>query len=358
MQKKEDFLKNIEDFAEAFIGTEKNFQIFASEKIINDAVWGTHRFEPFELSVISLPIIQRLRQIRQMGFVNYVYPSALHSRFEHTLGTAILAEKLFFSSKKKGEKFLDDKDLINIRLSALLHDIGHCLFSHSSELLYGDLLTPFIEDEKFEADPKPHEYLTYRLIKTKAFSNFFSFISNKYRISIDQAEVANFVIGSPSSETNRFKSSIINGAFDADKLDYIYRDSRFSGLPLLLDLDRLMHEIAISDFREIRSDIEIKDLTIGISGVSSLEQIIFNKMLLFSTIYHHQKVKACDCMFKGVYEYIIENNIELPFRGKKLSFRNACDFLWFTDTEFMAVGIQTADDEIHRMIIIYCIGDL
>jgi HD superfamily phosphohydrolase len=340
--------QDIEEFAKEFVGSQ--FTTFKSNKIINDAVWGTQRFEKHELSIISLPIIQRLRQIRQMGFVNYVYPSAIHTRFEHTLGTTILAGKLFTYAKKESEKFLDENDLIHIRIAALLHDIGHCMFSHTSEEVYGHLLSKMIDDDLPNADPKPHEYFAYLLINTEAFRKFFSFLSLTYRMTVDHKRIANYIIGATDSEAERYKVSFVNGAFDADKLDYIYRDSKFSGIPLMLDLDRLMHEIAISDYSEIEEDTIVKDMTIGLSGVSSLEQIVFNKMLLFSTIYHHQKVKACDCMFKGIFEYLYENKKCLNFRKRQLYFNKPTDFLWFTDTEFMSAALQTEDEEIHRMI--------
>lgn len=347
--KKKDFNNQIEEFAKLFLGGNESFPLFNSEKIINDSVWGTHKFSPLELTIISLPIVQRLRQVRQMGFVNYVYPSAIHTRFEHSLGTAILSKKLFDAAKKEGERYLNENDLEKIRVAALLHDIGHCLYSHTSEEIYGHLMKDLIEDEGLDADPKPHEFFAYCLLKTDAFRVFFRFISNKYKTNINPEEISNYIIGAALSESDRYKVSFINGSFDADKLDYIYRDSRFSGLPLLLDLDRLMHEIAISGFKFEQSP-DVKDLTIGISGVSCLEQIIFNKMLLFSTIYHHQKVKACDCMFKGVFEYLLENRINLSFRDKTLSFSKPTDFLWFTDTEFMAEGVRSNDEEVHRMI--------
>src|SRR5450830_1405841 len=101
-------------------------------KIIHDATWKTNFFEPYEISLINTPLFQRLRYINQMGFVNYVYPSARHSRFEHSLGVTILAGRMCDYSQKRNEDLLSNNDRISIRISALLHDVGHCLFSHTS----------------------------------------------------------------------------------------------------------------------------------------------------------------------------------------------------------------------------------
>lgn len=346
-----DLKRDLENFAECFVGDQ--FTTFTSDKIINDAVWGTQRFRPFELSVLSLPIVQRLRQVTQMGFVRYVYPSAMHTRFEHTLGVAIVAEKLFSYAKREGEGFLDENDLRHIRLAALLHDIGHCMFSHTSEEIYGHLVDGAIE-EAFpteSVDPKPHEFFAYLLIKTETFGRFFRKLSTHYRISVEQDVLANYIIGLATSEAHRYKVSLINGPFDADKLDYIYRDSRFSGIPLQLDLDRLFHEIRVSDLSRLADDgLVVRDLTIGLSGVSCLEQIIFNKMLLYSLVYHHQKVKACDCMLKGVFECTRENGLGLTFRGVEKGFHEPSDYLWFTDLDMLSEGQRTTNKELHHLL--------
>lgn len=347
--------EDLEKFALEFVGDEKQFIDYSSGKIIHDAIWGTHFFEPYELSIISLPIFQRLRQVSQMGFVNYIYPSARHTRFEHSLGVTIVANKLFqYAKKEHGSSLLDDNDLRHIRIAGLLHDIGHGLFSHTSEEAYGYMLDEIIEQEfeNVNVDPKPHEFLSYLLIKTDSFRKFFRWLKRKYNLDIDSQKIADMIIGLPQSEESRYKVSFINGSFDADKLDYFYRDSRFSGIPVQLDLDRLFNVMSISDLSKVcdPSDVLIRDLTIGLSGVTCLEQIIFNKMILFSTIYHHQKVKACDCMFKGALEYIKEKGLEIRFKEKSCKFDNPIDFITLTDIDFFAEGSRTKDKLLHDLI--------
>jgi len=353
-EQRDNLIAEIEFFVEQFLGN--GLFHFTGDKIINDAIWGTHNFQNYELEIISTPLFQRLRQIRQMGFVNYIYPSATHSRFDHSLGTTIIADKLFNAAKKHGPSNLLDSDLYrDIRIAALLHDIGHCLFSHSSETLYGPMLEDLI-DCSFDGNgvsPKPHEYLSYLIVKSDGFKQFFKKISNHYHIgTINQDLIADIIIGK-SEPLQRYKTSMINGTFDADKIDYIYRDSKFSGIPLLIDIDRLTNEIFISD---INKDIDsitlenVRDLTIGFAGVTCLEQIIFNKMLLFSNVYHHQKVLAFDCMFKSFFKYFRQQNTKpLKFRNRELDFNKVTDFLWLTDFDFFAEG-NRHDGEIHDLI--------
>ena len=290
-----------------------------------------------------------------MGFVNYVYPSARHSRFEHSLGVAILAGKVFEYAKKKGEHYLSENDLIVIRLAALLHDVGHCLFSHTSELVYSKYLDNLMEEEFIDliVDPAPHEFLSYLIITSDSFKKYFDSLNKAYKLSVDPNEIAIKIIGGTESESKRYITSIINGPFDADKIDYFHRDSQFSGIPIQLDLDRLFYEIRISDITELAEDNNtetVNDLTVGISGVTCIEQIIFNKMLLYSTIYNHHKVQAIDCMFKGIFEHIEQNHIQLNICDKERDFSSPIDFLYLVDHDFFSFINETNDLVLKRLI--------
>ena len=130
-------------------------------KVIHDSVWGTNRFSWQELVVLDSPIIQRLRDIQQVGLAHLVYPSARHTRFEHTLGVTTIASRVFDALYHRDRGTVrtimravlqmspqgDDEGLTQqvmrlrqeLRLAALLHDSGHSMFSHASEKVYGTL---------------------------------------------------------------------------------------------------------------------------------------------------------------------------------------------------------------------------
>lgn len=88
----EDFKTHIEIYCNENLPTKH--EIKPSSKIIHDTTWGTNLYRPHEVSIINTQLFQRLRHVSQMGFANYVYPSARHSRFEHSLGVAILVERM------------------------------------------------------------------------------------------------------------------------------------------------------------------------------------------------------------------------------------------------------------------------
>src|SRR6266436_76003 len=121
-------------------------------KVIHDPLWGTNRFSWRELALIDTPLLQRLRVIHQTGLAHYVYPSAQHSRLEHSLGVVTIASRIFdalvqrhFGELQTIVKAISPNSEIaqtiaqfrqELRLAALLHDIGHSLFSHASERVY------------------------------------------------------------------------------------------------------------------------------------------------------------------------------------------------------------------------------
>ena len=346
--------KEINEFCSTLLPS--NVEKHSRGKILHDTTWGTNYFEPHEIELINTPLFQRLRYLNQMGFVCYVYPSARHSRFEHSLGVAILVERMFncvhrTNGKLGDHNLLDSSDLITLRIAAILHDVGHCLFSHTSEMVYGTLLDKFIEEELIDKKPSHHEFLSYLILQSNSFAEYFNNLKRIYNLKTDIKEVASIIIGNATSEDKRYLTSFINGPFDADKIDYYHRDSQFSGIPIQLDLDRLFYEISISDLTNIYNNgVTIRDLTVGVSGVACIEQIIFNKMLLYSTIYNHQKVKSMDCMFNGLFEYMTRHKIHLKINNKDLDFSKPTDFLYITEYNFFSLLSSHSDPTIKRLI--------
>jgi HD superfamily phosphohydrolase len=351
----EDLKKELDEFCSQNLPSSAIPKI-KNGKIIHDTTWKTNFFEPYEVAIINTPLFQRLRNINQMGFVDYVYPSAKHSRFEHSLGVTILAGKMVDAVRRDPnvKNLISDNDKISIRMSALLHDVGHCLFSHTSELVYGYSLVKCIKEEfkGKDVDPAPHEFLSYLIITSNAFSLYFNKLKQVYKLNLDVHEIAARIVGLVEKEEERFKTYFINGPFDADKLDYFHRDSQFSGIPIQLDIERLFYEIAISDVSVMDDSVTntVYDLTIGVSGIGCIEQIIFNKMLLYSSIYHHHKVQAIDCMFKGIFEYILENKIPITINGQKKPINSPVDFLYLVDYDLYSIVNDVEDAKLKKLI--------
>jgi len=133
---------------------------------------------------------------------------------------------------------------------------------------------------------------------------------------------------------------MINGPFDADKLDYILRDSHFTGIKLVLDLDRLFYTVCTVKDEQGRTRLSVDS-----TGVSTLEQIVFSKMMLYTTVYHHHKVRSAECVFRSIIEKIRKDQISLS-NGHKLT--SASDFLYYVDNDFY--GFSSFSKEIEEKI--------
>jgi HD superfamily phosphohydrolase len=164
------------------------------------------------------------------------------------------------------------------------------------------------------------EILSSFIVESTPFRRFVEALNAVWSCNIDCEQVSKIFTGQLDDD-QFYLSEIVHGPFDADKLDYLHRDGMFSGLSMNVDLDRLLSSIRTNTYRGS------KRLTGAITGTTPLEQIMFNKMLLHTGIYHHHKVRACDCMLYAVFDLAVK-------RGKKIggiAVKEAPDFLYITD---------------------------
>jgi HD superfamily phosphohydrolase len=161
-------------------------------------------------------------------------------------------------------------------------------------------------------------------------------------------QIEKLILGS-EEPLDKYKSDILNGPFDADKIDYLFRDGHFSGIPLVIDLDRLWYSTGIQVIKI--QDKDWRRLVIDYSGTGPIEQIFFNRVQLYPSLYHHQKVRAALCMFKGIIEYIQNNGDGICLgRRQKVKFTTLADFLWGSELDFYAIATNTTDDKLHKLI--------
>ncbi len=321
----------------------------AHKKIIHDSIWGTQLLQDYEVAVLNTPLLQRLRYIHQTGFCYLTYPSALHTRFDHSLGVLYQANRLSSHLREKysdkRNPIIDDVSLRKIRLAALLHDCSHGLFSHTSEEVYrlsDDMKNLTSPGGKFEGS-SPSEILVHFIFQSAPFKKFFKKLQKDYPLEFELKDLENLILGQGKDTKIGYHTDIINGPFDADKLDYIFRDSHFSGLPMSVDIDRLWYSV------EIQTDPEKKEsrrLIMNVRGVNSIEQIVFSRMVLTASVYHHHKVRASDCMFKAVIEYCKNHNLQLC--GRDL--HNPDDFLYMTDDMFYAESTYHPNQKVKELI--------
>ena len=284
-------------------------------KTIHDPIWGSTEYSEWEMQIIDSPLIQRLRNISQVGLAVLTYPAARHSRFEHTLGVAAATKRLVDRINVNCNSFSINQDIKNkLVLAAIMHDVGHCFYSHLSESIYGNL-KDFAELRKDIKDilgvkPKPHEILSLIIVNSASFKSFFLHevnYPNKANLDKLLEDIGKIIIGvsiTDGDTIDSYQTSIINGSFDVDKLDYIKRDSYTAGLALDFDIERLFTKIKVHTL-SIDGKIEHR-LVIQANGVTAIEELTFCKIMLFSYIYYHQKVLITEDIIKDYAQALLK----------------------------------------------------
>lgn len=311
-------------------------------KTIHDPIWGSTEYSEWEVQLIDSPLIQRLRNISQVGLAVLTYPAARHSRFEHTLGVAAATKRLVDRINVNCENFVINPNIKNkLVLAAIMHDVGHCFYSHLSESIYGNLedFAELLKDVNkiFGVKPKPHELMSLIIVNSNAFKAFFSNAVNyPNKANVDKLleDVGKIIIGVNILDGNTIESyqtSIINGSFDVDKLDYIKRDSYTAGLALDFDIERLFTKIKVHTFP---NDNKMENrLVIHANGVTAIEELTFCKIMLFSYIYYHQKVLITEDIIKDYSQALL-----------KLDLINSyADFLNLDESSLLSLSKEQGD---------------
>jgi hypothetical protein len=291
--------------------------------------------------------LQRLRQIHQTGFTYLTFPSVTHTRFDHTLGVMYQADRLGRALLEKyegrsGSTLVNRQGIRKLRVAALLHDCSHGPFSHTSEDYYRTF--PEIQEyigansDRLEG-ASASEVLAHLILTSEPFKAFLGKLEAHTPLDLQANWLSQMITGQLKKSMSGHYQLMLNGPFDADKLDYIFRDGHYSGLPLGVDLDRLylkteIHVIDKNNIPKKNSPIfsgRMRRLVMARPGINSLEQIVAARMNLTASLYHHHKIRACDCMLKGLFLFCRENGEKLC--GRRIE--TAADFLHLTDCKIL-----------------------
>lgn len=342
--------RQINDWVSEVIDT-KSAPKVRDVKVIRDPIHDFIRILPHEVAILDCPVFQRLRRIRQNALCYFVYPGMHHTRFEHSLGVMHVAELMLCALQEHHPKVIKPQIKAKVRLAALLHDIGHVFFSHLGERLLEEEFGQIFDDLKSETiDGIPHafeyvgtgEMLSYLIVTSESFSRYFkeAMENNKGKIGSDlvkikPAEVAGLIIGKTKNERDQYMADIVHGGIDADKIDYFMRDCHYSGIRAEVDASRLINMLAILSYRGWPS-------TLTVSGIAlhHLEQILITKLILFTSVYHHHKVRATEAVVLALFKKLKERRGTL--KHKPLEFAQFTDFLRMDDPRFF---IWAADEE-------------
>lgn len=231
-------------------------------KIINDPVYGFLTIDDELIyDIISHPYFQRERRIAQLGFTTLVYPSATHTRFSHMLGTLSLMNRAIEVLRVKGVEITAAESL-GVRLAILLHDVGHGPFSHISEHVLADV---------------DHEVLT-RLFMERINEQFHGALNTAIEIFTDQYP-------------KHFLHQLVSSQLDMDRLDYLSRDSYFTGVSEgVVGTERIINMLNVHD----------DELVVDEKGIYSIEKFIISRRLMYWQVYMHKTVIAADNLLLSI----------------------------------------------------------
>ena len=234
-------------------------------KLFNDPIYGFISIETeLILQLINHPYFQRLRRISQMGLSSLVYPGANHTRFEHALGSMHVMQKAIDVLILKGIK-INLKEREAMQIAALLHDIGHGPFSHATEktLLKGI----------------HHETISLKIIRL---------LNKSFDGKLDLAE--QIFIG---NHPRKFMHELISGQIDVDRLDYLKRDSFYTGVTEgNINTDRIVATMNVRD----------ENLVFELKGIYSLEKFLLARRLMYWQVYLHKTSLAAEMILLKIIQ--------------------------------------------------------
>ena len=227
------------------------------KKIINDPVYGFINIPNEELfDIVQSSFVQRLRRIKQLGLSNLVYPGAEHSRFSHSLGAMHLMVQALEVLRQKGVE-ITESEYNGALIAILLHDVGHSPFSHCLEHFFFDC---------------SHEDLSYLFMQKLAVS-----------------ETARQIFA--GTYPKQFLHQLVSSQVDTDRLDYLTRDSFFTGVSEgVIGTERILKMFNVWG----------GELMVDEKGVYSIEKFIISRRLMYWQVYMHKTVVAADNLMKNI----------------------------------------------------------
>lgn len=282
----------------------------AGYSVIRDPIYGPIPLDPFARDLIDTHAFQRLRRVQQLSLASLVYPSAMHTRFEHSVGVYHLARTIVESLERKGELgAVPPDDVRIIPYAGLLHDLSQHLAAH----LLHEFGVPGVE----------HEEVGARSLEAGDISEVLSTLGIP-----DAAARIGAIIKQESANP---LAGIVAGNCDADKMDYIARDAYHCGLPIGYDQGHLRDAITLV----VDPERGARRIGIEATGVTSFEQMLYSKSSLYRNVYFHRSVRAAMAMLRTlVLRAMEEQLIEIGELHQ-----------WSDSELFTVVGVRVRDTQ-------------
>ncbi len=258
---------------------------------IRDPIHGFIVLDEWEQEIINHPVFQRLRRIRQLAWTDMVYPGASHTRFEHSIGVMHVVTRMFKNIRLRSEDILKndlnytdgglDRVLALVRICSLMHDIGHGPFSHAAEEVMPTC----------EASGEAYQHESYSAEAVALMEDVINHPTNEKNYGITVQDIKDFLNGEVSDENRLLWRNLLSSQLDADRADYLLRDSHHIGVAYgHYDLDRLVSALMVA----IDPETDVPVLAVAEGGWHASEGFILARYMMFTQVYFHKTRRAYD----------------------------------------------------------------
>jgi HD superfamily phosphohydrolase len=265
------------------------------DPVLNLIEFGTDQFEHTLWQVIQTSPFQRLRRIRQLGFSEFVFPGATHTRFAHSLGVFHVARELMRiierHVKAGGGQFREHQAQVALA-AALLHDVGHGMFSHAFEAIGKEFSLPMAQ----------HEHVSELLIRDSDIAGAL----NRELGSGFANDVATLI---GQKEPGNLYDAVVSSQFDADRLDYMQRDRLMTGVRSSgVDPNWLMANLEVASVAtgtDQTSSTEVETLVLGPKAAQTAESYVLALFHLYPNVYLHKTTRGAEILFGALIRRLL-----------------------------------------------------
>ncbi len=335
---------------------------------IYDNVHGFVSLTQAEHDIINSIYFQRLREIKQLSFANFVFAGAVHTRFSHSLGVLAVMDKLLRHLRGNLEEgvVISEHEVVVLRMAALLHDIGHYPLSHLVESSYKDehkelRLRLTVEDEDggvLDADAEGlreespeliaetisvdghHESLGAYIINNTDFVGGITHILKNHGFSeTDIQEIGLIICGKSSTP---WYNQLMHSELDVDRLDYLLRDSHATGVHYgNFDFDYLLNNCRLV----LDVDRNIRVFCVKASALFTAEHYLLARYFWYAQIISERKIAIFDRMGKDIYKWFIKKKQAYSYPEILKAVANPLEFFKFNDNFFWSRIYKLVDAE-------------